>query len=212
MTHWKIKNKIAITYDRWDIENYTHSVVSKISNIMSSDVGKYLKLNDGSKQYVKIISVYLDKVNTSSGLYYTWEILCCLNPRLPNTEYYGCKYDEANLLLVPPTDKEIELSKAVCRKEKIEGKISKRVRSMANELVMQRMLLQGKDQNSIIDETIRLAFEKGQHQFNCLKALGSAVDLDIFEPKKEQPKELPLHSMLDEILNNNMIEEAVIVD
>ena len=60
---------ISTIYDRWDMRDYNHTVVSRIHNVTKDDVGKFLKLNDGSNQFVKIVKVYKSRVYTSGGLY-----------------------------------------------------------------------------------------------------------------------------------------------
>lgn len=180
-------------YDTWDIADKKHSVVSKISNVTPDDVGKYLKLNDGSKQYVKILSVWKNRVNTSSGLYYTDETICMVNPRIPGSEYCGAKAGDESFAVVPVRDSEREDSRELLAKGKSSNKVTKRISALTTEEMKAYIIAKGYTEESVIDKTLQLAFgQTNQHTINALKAIDKVFATELFNEKKEDSKQLTL--------------------
>ncbi len=182
----------AIIFDIWDIENKKHSIVSKIGNVTKDDIGKYLKLNDGSKQFVKILNFWKGRVETSSGLYYTNELICCVNPRLPKMEYCGAKRGEESFAVVPIRDEESSIVKEILATGRTDEKRTKRINSVTTEEIKSYIISKGKNEQSVIDEVINLAFYKNQHQWNALKAIGGVLDVNVFSDKPIQQQQLSL--------------------
>lgn len=205
------KEEYATIYDTWDVDQ-KHCVVSCIKNVMFDDVGKFLKLNDGSKQYVKILKIWKDRIDTSSGLYYKWETICCVNPRIPFTEYCGARKGEESLAVIEPKAEELDLALQLYRDKKCDGKVTMRIKAMANDMVMQRMLMKGHDANSVIDKVIDLAMSPrpNQHTFNALKALGKAMDIDMLDDRPKETMNISLASRfgLGSIRDTRMLDQA----
>lgn len=183
------KIEYATIYDLWDIPDKNHQIISKIKNVDRDSVGMFLKLNDGSKQFVKILGVYKNRVNTSSGLYYTHETICMVNPRIPSTEYCGAKYGEESFSVVPLRDNEKEVVEQLVKNGKTDCKITKRISAMTAEEMRDYIKAKGYTETSIIDRTLDLAFGKtNQHTINALKAVDKVLATDIYNDKKEESK------------------------
>ena len=195
----KYNNKIipVTIYDSWDVEDKKHQIVSKIQNVTPDDVGKYLKLNDGSKQYVKILGVYKSRVNTSSGLYYKEETVCMVNPRIPSTEYCGVKSGEESFDVLPPSDEEKDLVRELMLGNKPDCKISKRVKIMTADEMKDYIKAKGYTEASIIDRTLELAFgQTNQHTINALKAIDNVLASNIYSEKKDDTPKMTLAARL----------------
>jgi len=206
---------ISTIYDRWDMRDYNHTVVSRIHNVTKDDVGKFLKLNDGSNQFVKIVKVYKSRVYTSGGLYFKWETICVVNPRIALHEYSGAKNGDESFLVKPATYEEKEYALVLANGGKVD-KVTKRISMLSKEELRNRILEKGHNENSVIDRVCELAFGKtNQHTMNALKAVGNALEMDIFT---DRSKQLTMTASVGSIANKfgygkkvESIEEAKIV-
>jgi hypothetical protein len=213
----KYNNKLeyATIYDLWDIPDKKHQIVSKVRNVTKDDVGSYLKLNDGSKQFVKILGVYKNRVNTSSGLYYTDETICMVNPRFPNTEYSGAKYGEESFDIVPVRENEKEAVDQIIKTGKTDCKMTKRIKIMTAEEMQEYIKAKGYTEKSVIDRTLDLAFgQTNQHTINALKAIDKVLCTEIYNDKKEESKlpSLAARFGLGNIRNSRMQIAEVVVE
>ena len=209
------KIELAVIYDSWDIPDKNHQIISKIKNVTKDDVGMYLKLNDGSKQFVKILGVYKNRINTSSGLYYSNETICMVNPRIPGTEYCGAKIGEESLDVVPAKEDELKAVEELVKTGKTEQRVTKRISAMTAEEIKDYIKTKGYDEKSVIDKTLDLAFGKtNQHTINALKAIDKVLCTEIYNDKKESERLPSLASRfgLTSIRNNRMQIAEVVVD
>ena len=185
MIIWEIEGTRVYTYSKFDIPNYRHNVVGKIANVTKKDIGKYIPLNDGSKQYVKILAVSGACVQTSSGLYYKWEIICMINPRRPFTTWSGAEPGDENLQVQPATFEELALVRDMTNNMQVKN-ISRRIRVMADKSIAAYLESKNITKEKVLDKAIDLAFGKtNQHTMNALKGIANALDMDMFEKKKD---------------------------
>jgi len=189
----------ATIYDSWDIKDKRYTV--KLKDVTYRDVGKYLCLEDGSRQFVEILKVIYDVVETSSGVYYKWEVLPCVNPRLPHTEFCGAFKGDESLDLIPLTDEERKLAMITTTvREELVVQGSRRVQYVANELVQRRLREKGFTETDIVDKVIDLALGRtNQHTYKALQAIGRASDLEFLDDKstvKVENKLLPLSAQI----------------
>lgn len=182
------KIKYATIYDVWDITDKKHSIV-KAKDVTSKDVGKFLKLNDGSKQYVKILNFYKGRIDTSSGVYYKSEIISMVNPRIPFTEYCGAKKGEESFAIVPATFEEKMVVRELFLGRKPDCKITKRVSIMNIDEMKRYFIEKGRNENSILEKLDELAFGKtNQHTINALKAMDTIFNMNVLNEKKVETK------------------------
>lgn len=179
-------------YHEWDLDN---DVVAW-ENINITSKGKYVKFDDGSDLYAKIINCSTKVVNTSSGMYRIADVVHCSVPKINNTTVYGVRSSHVHPVVAPYTVWERKAARELITTGETGYKVTRRIRMRAQEILGEEAIRQGLTKEVFIARMVQeFNIREGRNFPVAAKFLGLAVfNVDITKPEIEdgEQENLPI--------------------
>ena len=191
---------IVKAYNWWDLPK-NKRIITNIHDARKKDIGHFLKLNDGSLLYVKIISWTHKHIHTSIGAMRVNDIINVARPKPVHYQYSGVRRGYESFLVTPPTLKEMHEAKEIIKAGLVSKKIITypRVRILImNKLKEALETITDRKGNPItpqwlVQRVVDHAESNNQHSFKALTALGHIMGMELLPtptnriPQKDTP-------------------------
>jgi hypothetical protein len=146
-----------------------------------SDIGKYVKLDDGSQLYVRIEGVTNHVIKTNCGMYRRWDLVHVSHPRDPETSVCGIKPANVHPLVRGYTISEKSLVERILQNPDGNYNMSKRVKMLTLDKINERMKHKKMDEDELVDLIIESARDMGMHFKWSMTLLMRAKGMDANE-------------------------------
>ena len=176
-------SQLSIFYDEWDISEEDKRY--DWNKLTSLDKDKYIKFDDGSNLYAKIILVARDYVRTSAGLFRIKDIIHCSKPKYKHWGYSGASDNEESFDVRPPSKNEIAKAKRLMNGHKPRT-MTRRVRMCFLDLMKEEAEKNGVDHQYIFQRLKGWADGNGQHAYKSLVSLAKLTMGTDIEKGPEQ--------------------------
>lgn len=170
-------------YHEWDLDN----AVVAWEDIVTTDRNKFVKFDDGSDLYAKIISCSDKIINTSSGMYRRSDLIHCSTPKINNTSVYGIRSGDVHPAVFPFTRWENKAAYELIKTGETSRSITRRIRMRAQEILGEEAVRQGLTKQVFVSRMIQeFGIREGKNFATAAKFLGLAVfKTDITKPDED---------------------------
>ena len=170
-------------YHEWDLDED----VVPWNKVLSSDKGRYVKFDDGSELYAKILHCSSKVINTSAGMFRRADIIHCAVPRPHSRTVYGLRSGDVHPNVTPYTRWERRAANELVRTGDTQTHVTRRIRMRAQELLGEEAIRQGLTKEVFISRMIQeFNTREGRNFPVAAKFIGLAVfKTDITKPDLE---------------------------
>ncbi len=179
-TSYNGRRRIVQIYNEWDVDQ--KDVVGY--DCTKKDKGKYLKFDDGSNWYVKILNCSDTAIKTEAGTVRRNDLVHCSRIKWVGGWYTGTPSAVENFKIRGPSKREKALSTRLINKTLGDNRITPRIKMLALEKLAKSVNDHGVTEDWVVERLLEWANGNGMHAMSALEKICRISGIELNQQKQ----------------------------